>query len=731
MRRSAIKFKTLFAASPSKDFKTYVQKCGSLLKNLTENRLINEGMVLHNRLIKMGLSSERYIAIRLLIMYLDSRKSAQVSEIVKGFDGFDPTVHNCLINANIQWGNLDQARRLFDEMPERDAVSWTALISGLMRYGRVDESMWYFERNPFHNVVSWTAATNGLVQNGLNAEALKLFLKLLDSGVRPNDVTFTSVLRACAGFGEIGLGMSVLGLIVKTGFEHNISVSNSLITLCLKMGEKALARRIFDQMEKKDVVSWTAILDMYVGMGDLREARRIFDEMPERNEVSWSAMIARYSQSGHPEEALKLFLQMSRNGFVPNRSCLAIILSALATLEDLRVGMNIHAHVVKIGYEKDVFISSSLVDLYCKCGKTKEGRLAFDSMLEKSVVSWNSMVGGYCLNGQMEEAKVLFDSIPAPNNVSWNTMVGGYLENKEFDKVFEVFNEMLLCGETPNTSTFSSVLSGCGSIASLEKGKNLHGKAIKHGTQYDVFVGTALVDMYAKSGDIESSKKVFDRMPEKNEVSWTVMIQGLAENGFAEESLLLFEEMNRTSIVAPNELMLLSVLFACSHTGLVDDGLQYFNSMEAVYGTKPKGKHYTCVVDILSRSGRLVEAEELLKSMPFEPETNAWSALLSGCTKHKNEDIAERTAKKLWELVIKNSAEYVMLSNIYASAGRWVDVLNIRRLMKDRGLKKSGGCSWVEVKNEVHCFYSEDTSHCQLAEIYDLLELVRFEMLAI
>ncbi|TQE02999.1 hypothetical protein C1H46_011363 [Malus baccata] len=729
--RSAIKFKTLFGTLASKNLRTYLQTCGSLLKTLTENRRIAVGMALHGHLIKIGLSSERFIAIRLLIMYLDSRKSDEVSEIVKGFDGFDSTVHNCLINASIQWGNLNEARRLFDEMRERNEVSWTALISGLMRCGRVDESMWYFERNPFHNVVSWTAGISGLVQNGLNVEALKLFLKMLGSGVRPNDATFTSVVRACAGYGEIGWGMSVLGLIVKTGYEHNLSVSNSLITLCLKMGEKALARRVFDQMEKRDVVSWTAILDMYVGAGDLREARRIFDEMPERNEVSWSAMIARYSQSGHPEKALKLFLQMIQSGFIPNRSCLASILSTLATLEALRVGMNIHAHVVKIGFEKDVFISSSLIDLYCKCGETKDGRTAFDSIPEKNVVSWNSMVAGYCLNGQMEEAKELFDSIPAPNNISWNTMVGGYLENKQFDKVFEVFNEMLLCGETPNISTFSSVLSGCASIASFEKGKNLHGKAIKHGVQYDVFVGTALADMYAKSGDIESSKSVFDRMPEKNEISWTVMIQGLAENGFAAESLFLFEEMKRTSTVAPNELMLSSVLFACSHTGLIDEGLRYFNSMEAVYGTKPKGRHYTCVVDMLSRSGRLVEAEELLKSMPFQPESNAWAALLSGCNRHKNEEIAERTAKKLSELAEKNSSGYVMLSNIYASAGKWTDVMEIRRLMRDRGLKKSGGCSWVEVRNEVHCFYSEEASHCQLAAIYDMLQLLRVEMLAI
>lgn len=721
-------FKGLFAINPRKSFGAYVESCVSLLKNVTNQGLVSEGSVIHGHLIKMGISSERYIAVKLLTMYLNCASSGEAHEIVKEFNGFDLVVDNCLISANIKWGNLDGARRLFEQMPERNEVSWTALISGLMKYGRVEESMWYFERNPFQNVVSWTAAISGFVQNGFNIEALKLFMKLLESGVKPNDVTFTSVIRACTGSGEFGLGTSVVGLVIKEGFEHNLSVSNSLITLSLRMGEIALARRVFDGMVKRDVVSWTAILDTYVEMGDLGEARRVFDEMPVRNEVSWSAMIARYSQSGSAEEALKLFCQMVQQGFNANISCFSSVFSALASLKAFRAGMNIHAHVLKIGIVEDVFISSSLIDFYCKCGKTKDGRLVFDSNLKKNVVSWNSMIGGYSLNRQMEEAKVLFNNMPVRNNVSWNTMILGYTENKQFDKVFEALHEMLLSGEIPNKSTFSTVLCACASIASLEKGKILHGKTIKLEIQLDIFVGTALTDMYAKSGDIQSSKKVFDRMPEKNEISWTVMIQGLAENGFSEESLVLFEEMGRTSPVAPNELMLSSILFACSHSGLVDKGLRYFYSMETVYGIKPKGRHYTCMVDMLSRSGLLFEAEEFIKSMPFQPEINTWVALLSGCTVYKNEEIADRTARKLWELE-ESSAGYVLLSNIYALSGRWTDVMNIRKLMREKGLKKSGGCSWVELNNQVHCFNSEDGTHSQSVEIHEILEILRSEML--
>ncbi|GAV67942.1 LOW QUALITY PROTEIN: PPR domain-containing protein/PPR_2 domain-containing protein/PPR_3 domain-containing protein, partial [Cephalotus follicularis] len=518
------------------------------------------------------------------------------------------------------------------------------MISGFVKLGRLQDSIWFFERNPFQNVFSWTANISGFVQHGFGLEALKLFLKLLESGVKPNHITFTSAVKSCVGLGDFGLGMSIFRLILKSGFEHCVSVSNSLITFCLRMGDIDLPKRIFDKMDK-------------------------------RNEVSWSALIARYSQSGYPLEALQPFSEMVQCGFKPNGSCFPIVFSALASLEALQAGSTIHAHVIKIEIERDIFVSNSLIDLYCKCGKTKDG-----------------------LNGQMDEAKKLFESIPVHDNVSWNSIIAGYVEYKQYGMVFEVFNEMLLSGEISNQSTFSSVLCAL-CMASLEKGKDTHGKIIKFGIQ-DGVVDTALTNMYAKSGDIQSSKCVFDRMPEKNEIPWTVMI-GLAESGVADESLILFEEMKRSSV---HEIMLLSVLFACAHCGLVDKGLQYFNSMEAVYGIKPQGKHYTCMVDMLSRSGRLSEAEEFINSMPFQPESNACAALLSGCWKYKNEDIAERAAKKLWERAEKNSAGYLLLSNIYASAGKWLDVLNIRELMKEKPLKKSGGCSWVEVRNGVHSF---------------------------
>lgn len=687
--------------------------------------------MLHGHLIKMGLSSERYVAVKLLILYLKHWRLREAEQIRKGFSGFNLVVQNCLINANVEWGNLVEARRLFDEMPERNEISWTALISGLMRWGRVRESLWYFDQNPFPNVVSWTAAVTGLVQNGLTFEALDLFRELLRSSVKPNSMTFTSLFKACIEIGNFRMGMIVSGLVVKAGFQHSISISNSLITLFLRMGEPDLAKDVFDRMKERDTVTWTAILDMYVDAGDLAGARSIFERMPTRNEVSWSVMISRYIQNGLHEEALRLFSRMVQDGIKPSISCFSSIICALSDRKALHAGTNLHAHVLKMGLEAYVFIGSALIDLYCKCGNTREGRLVFDSIPSKNVVCWNSMISGYSLNGRMEEAQRMFQNAPARDNITWNGMIAGYVEISQFDEVFEWVNRMLLSGEVLSKSTFSSILCACSSTASLEKGRNFHAKAIKLGFLGDVYVGTGLTDMYAKCGDMISARKVFDRMTNQNEFSWTVIIQGLAENGFVKESIELFEEMEKTSIT-PNELMLLSVLFACSHSGLVDKGLMIFNSMETRYGVKPTGRHYTCVVDMLSRSGRLSEAEAFIESMHVPPESNACAALLSACTKFGNEILGERTAKKLLVLTEKNSAAgHVLLSNMYASLGKWSEVMNMRKVMREKGIKKSGGCSWVEVKSKVHSFYSEDGSHSQLPEIYEVLELLKTEMVIV
>ncbi|KAL5723872.1 hypothetical protein ACHQM5_007213 [Ranunculus cassubicifolius] len=722
---------SLLHINPRTSFTAYVETCNTLLKSCSTLGRIQAGTTLHGHVIKMGISSDKYIAIKLLNMYLTCKRTREVDRILDEFGGFNLVAWNYMIAAKFQEGEVDDACKVFDEMPERNEVSWSSLISGLMRYGRVEEAVLYFDRNPFRDVVSWTAMMNGFVQNGLNVEALKLFREMLEFSVVPNAVTFTSVIKACIRLSDFVFAKSLLGLIVRCGFENNVSICNSMITLSLRMGEMGIAKKVFNEMEERDVVSWTSILDVYIEMGEMEEARRIFEKMPQKNEVSWSAMIARYSQNGNAEEALNLYRQMILQGFKPNLSCYSSILTSSAILAELQLGMCIHGHTIKNGMEREAFIGTPLIDMYSKCGKIEDGRSVFDSISEKNVVSWNSMISGCSVNGQLEEAEILFEKLPNRNISSWNTMISGYIYNQHCCRALEVFREMLLSGEIPNEITLSSVLSACASLASLEKGKGMHGKIIKLGLQYKVYMGTALTDMYAKSGDIDSSRKVFNRMHEKNEISWTAMIQALAENGFAEESVHLFEKMEKTSAVIPTDLMFLAILFACAHCGLVDKAFGYFESMEKVYGIKPRGRHYTCMVDLLARSGRLSEAEAFIKAMPFQPEANAWASLLSACSRYNNEEMAKRTARKLWEFANESSVGHILLSNIYASAGRWSDVSKIRKLMKEKKLRKTGGCSWVEVKDQVHSFYSEDGAHSQSPEIYGILKHLMSEMVPV
>ncbi|ONK69730.1 uncharacterized protein A4U43_C05F26120 [Asparagus officinalis] len=573
------------------------------------------------------------------------------AQIIKSKSNSDPFAYNVIISSFLASNQLESARKLFEEMPERNIVTYTTIVDAHMKCGLVSDALIYFRRNPFQSVISYTAVINGLVRNGLGLRALLLFKEMLCDGLMPNEITFTTIIRACiiSAYDHVymlPMGKSIVGLIVKTNFEKHVSVCNSLITMFSKMREVDNAKRVFDEMIVRDVISWTALLDFYFEVGDLKEARQVFDSMPERNEISWSTMIARLSQNDESLEALRFFYRMVHDGYKPNVSCFASVLSASASSTSLQFGSNVHSLVVKFGMENDNFVASSLIDMYSKCRKSQYGRQVFDFVLDKNIVVWNTMLGGYSFDGRVEDAEDIFEQMPARNIVSWNAMISGYDLNERYGKVLETFDAMLFSGQVPMGMTFSSVIHSCANLPSLEKGKNLHGKILKLGLENEVFVGTSLLDMYSKSGDVESSKKIFSKMPQKNEVSWTAMIQGLADSGCVNESIELFERMKETNII-PTETMFLSILFACSHCGLLDRGLHYFESMKKEYGIFPNERHYTCMVDLLSRAGLLREAEEFIGRMPVEPEANTWAALLSGSCTFRNEEIGERAAKKL------------------------------------------------------------------------------------
>ncbi|XP_057826485.2 pentatricopeptide repeat-containing protein At1g09410, mitochondrial-like [Cryptomeria japonica] len=698
---------------------------------------------------------------------------------------------NKLIDMYVKCGSLVNARKVFDEMTQRDGFSWNILILAYRRHGYPHE-------------------------------ALILFHDMQQTSVQPNQFTFASILPACAKIGDLKQGMVVHQSIMENGFMSDVLAVSALIDMYSKCGSIRKARELFDkmpqrnvvswnsmiagyaqygildeasrlfkEMPRQDVVSWNALITGYAQNGVFDEAARLFNEMPQRNVVSWNAMIAGYAQNGFVEKAFETFKQMQLAGLHPNSTTFASVLPACAKIRALDQGMTIHRNITESGFLSDVVVVSALVDMYSKCGSIWSARELFDKMPQRNVISWNAMIAGYAQNGLLDEASTLFEEMSQRNVVSWNAMIAGYAQNGVLDKslrlfkempqrnlvswntmiagyaqhgalgealsffiemptrnvvswttiiagyahngfvekALETFKKMHVAGVKPNTTTLTSILPACAKMGALEHGMDIHRRVIECGFSSDMIISSALVDMYAKCGRIHKARELFDKMPQRNVVSWTAMIAGYAMHGFREDALKLFELM-KPSGTQPDHVSLVCVLFACSHVGLVDEGCKYFNDMIKSYCIMPTMDHYICMVDLLGRAGYLEETLNFIIKMPIKPAVTVWMSFLGACRSHKNIGLGLFIANLLFELDPKNTAPFVLLSNIFAEMGRWDDVQKVRRLMKDRGIKKMPGCSWIEVNKMVHAFCVGDRSHSQTHEIYATLEKLSQEMKA-
>ncbi|XP_059066767.1 pentatricopeptide repeat-containing protein At3g12770-like isoform X2 [Cryptomeria japonica] len=407
-----------------------------------------------------------------------------------------------------------------------------------------------------------------------------------------------------------------------------------------------------------------SLVHMYAKCGDLKDARQVFDKMLERDVVSWNAMIAGFAQNGCPKESLRLFNQMVSGGMEPDSLTIKSVLPSCASLSALQQGQWIHNYAIKTGLESDIVVCTALIDMYAKCRKLKTARQIFDKMCRRDVVSWSAMIGSYALNGYAEEA-------------------------------LKLFYDMQLTDVKPDLATVKSVIQVFAYLASPQPAKWIHGYIINMGFEADVLVGTALVDMYVKCGSVEMARQLFDKMSKKDVVSWSAMIAGYGMHG---------------------------------HGGLLDKGWQCFDSMTRDYGIKPNVEHCACMVDLLGRAGHLDVAEDFIKNMAAEPDSGVWGALLGACRIHCNIEVGERVANRLFELDPENTGHYVLLSNIYAAAGRWDGVAKVRAMMKNRGLKTKRGCTLIEINHRVHSFIADDRSHPQSDEIYAALESLARQM---
>lgn len=570
-------------------------------------------------------------------------------------------VGNTLVAVYAKCGSLEDSRQVFEDMPQRDVVSWNALILG---YAEMD--------------------------NG--KEALQLYSRMQAEGVIPDDRTYVSALKACSvlAASEDGVGGDS---IAKTG-------------RCLNF-VRAIHERARREKFESDLFVGNTLLDAYAKCKSLEEARQVFDVMPHRDVVTWTAMIFAYAQMDKGDEALSLYNRMAKEGMTPNDRTYVSALKACSTLAG-REGMNdatdtaaiekcleiaksIHRAVAEQSVKLDIFVGTMLVDVYTKCMS-------------------------------LENARSVFEKLPHRDVVCWNAMMSGYVQNDEGEVVLNLYSRMQQQGVVPNDRTFVNALSACGTTAALEKGKEIHAQILQAGLQCDPFVANSLVDMYAKCGDVVAAQQVFDSSPTKDIVAWTALIAGYVHLGESEVVFDLFQRMIQEG-VQPDGVAFLSVLTVCSHVGLMDRGQEYFDAMSQDYGITPTIKHFTCMVDLLGRSGRLAKALKILQTMSVQPDSAAWECFLGACQKWGNVELGRQGFECAITLNKEQSAPYILMSNIYEAAHMQEEAKQTQALrVKSRAWKQPGWSQWTDKNGIAHVFVVGDQGHSDSLAIYTNLE---------
>lgn len=501
------------------------------------------------------------------------------------------------------------------------------------------------ELHPLCDVVSWTSMLSSYLHASQPEEGLKLFAVMPRFAIEPNAFTLSAAAKACSALADPRVGGSVHAVVLTCGLSKNFVVSSALI-------------------------------DMYGRCSLVNDAQKVFDEMPERDSICWTSIISALTRNDNYEDALKHFFLMlkSRSKLALDGHTYGSVMTSLGNLGRLKQGREFHAMAIISGICcGNIIVESSIVDMYAKCQAMDDSRRTFDGMAVKNAVSWCALLGGYCNLGFYKTVLSLFRGMG--------------------DNALDVY-------------ILGTVVRACSGLAAVKPGKEVHSRVFKTtGGLHHVAVESALVDLYSKCGLIEYARRVFDRMPVRNTITWNSMICGFAQNGLGDEAIKLFKTMSKEG-TAPDYITFIGVLFACSHTGMVKQGKKLFKLMESNYGILPRLEHYSCMVDLLGRVGLLKEAEDLINRSGFRDNLSLWAALLGACVTHLDPDIAERVASKIMVLDPDCHLSYVLLGNIYKKVGRWKEAMEIRKVMRDRSVKKTTGTSWVGVEQPESSFVS-------------------------
>ncbi|XP_030496024.2 pentatricopeptide repeat-containing protein At3g21470 isoform X1 [Cannabis sativa] len=504
---------------------------------------------------------------------------------------------------------------------------------------------------------NWSSLIQTHISQGSPKQALLIYNQIRTQGIYILGLV-PQILKACSSLCFLNYGKAVHGESIKSGVYSDLLIGTSMVDTYAKCRKIIDAQKVFDEMPERNVVTWNAMIGGYLKNGDIGSASLLFDKMSERNSVTWIEMIDGFAKCGDIVSARQFF------------DCVPMELKNLVTW-------------------------TVMVDGYSSNGDMEAAKEVFELMPKRNFFAWSSMISGYCKKGDVKNAEAIFERIPVRNLVNWNSMISGYVQNGLSREALKAFVKMKAEGFKPDEVTIVSVLSACAQLGLMDFGREIHHMIVNKHVNCNLFVISALVDMYAKCGDLNNARLIFEGMMQRNTACWNAMISGFAVHGQCKEALELFARMERSN-EKPDTITFLSVLSACGHGGFVDEGIEILSKMEK-YGVATNIKHYGCLVDLLGRAGRLKEAYDLIKTMPMEPNDTVWGAILGACRTHLDMEMAEEVVKEINTLSSSTGSSqnphYVVLSNIYAASERWEKAERLRVMMVNEGLEKTPGRS--------------------------------------
>lgn len=580
----------------------------------------------------------------------------------------DSTSLSCLLTTCTQCKDVEFGDQLHGDIIKMGFNSYpyvcTSLITMYAKCSFIKDAEKVFCFSSKTKTEMWNAIISANIDNSCAHEALKVYHQMRLNAILSDSFTMSRLLAGCYMSGLFDLGWGLHGELMKRPMQHNIIVQS-------------------------------ALLKMYSTRGSIEDAESVFSTMIDKDVVAWGSLVSALCQNMKFNKGVELFGAMRADGVKPDPYIVENILSACKGLNDIKLGRAIHGLVTKIGFVSDAYVASSLIDMYSVWGSQDMVENIFSGVARKNLGVWNSMISFYC-------------HIELPN------------------KSIDLLPKVIEHGLHPDCITITGILGAISSVAALLKGKAVHGYQIRLEIS-NLHVDNALIDMYIKCGSLIYSERLFFSLSQRNLITWNLMVAGYGSHGKCLQAIMVFEEMRKIGI-KPDDVTFLSLISACNHSGLVSTGLQLFQSMEVEHQIEPKMEHYVIVVDLLGRAGCLVDAYNLVQNMPIKPDRNVWLCLLSACRAHRNVELGELAAHELLKMEPSRGSNYVQLVNIYGECGLRDRSVNLRAKMRQEGLKKSPGCSWIEVRDKVTTFFSGDTSSPSTIDVYEMLENLKSNM---